>query len=78
MLKIRKDGLEYIVTQGAYENLYKGMGFQIVSGGAEKKATPIKEVAHIQVINESEKIDEQIKEKIEDEKPSKFSKKESK
>lgn len=78
MLKIRKDGLEYIVTQGTYDNLYKGMGFEIVSGGAEKKATPIKEVAPTQAINEGEKIDKQIEEKIEDEKPSKFSKKESK
>lgn len=78
MLKIRKDGLEYIVTQGAYDNLYKGMGFEIVSGGAEKKATPIKEVASTPVINEDEKIDKKIEQKIEDDKPSKFSKKESK
>lgn len=74
MLKIRKDGLEYTVTQGAYENLYKGMGFEIVSGAVEKKAASVKEVASTPTINEGS----QIEDKIEDEKSSKFSKKESK
>lgn len=37
MLKIVKDNTEMKVSEGAFENLYKGLGFKIV--GEDKKAT---------------------------------------
>ena len=40
MLKIRKDNIVQIVSAGTYENLYKGMGYEIVSEG--KKEAPAK------------------------------------
>ncbi len=46
MLKIRKDGVEKIVTSGVFENLFKDMGYEIVNEkSVEKVATPDKEVA---------------------------------
>lgn len=36
MLKIRKDGTEIIVSEGAFENLYKSMGFEVVNEKAQK------------------------------------------
>lgn len=40
MLKIKKNNVEKIVSAGAYENLYKSMGYEIVSEG--KKDAPAK------------------------------------
>lgn len=46
MLKIRKDGVERIVTSGVFENLFKDLGYEIVNEkSVEKVATPVKEVA---------------------------------
>lgn len=46
MLKIKKDNVEKIVTAGAYENLYKSMGYEVIGGNkTEPKAAPAKDVA---------------------------------
>ena len=43
MLKIRKDGVEKIVTSGAFEDLYKGLGYEIVPETSAKKVEePVK------------------------------------
>lgn len=39
MIKIYKDDEEKIVTMGAYENLYKSMGFKIVGTNSSKQVT---------------------------------------
>lgn len=55
MLKIKKDNVEKIVTAGAYEDLYKGMGYEIVSGKqVESKAAPVKDVASDPIKNVDE------------------------
>lgn len=64
MLKIRKDDVEMIVTQGAYENLYESMGFEIVN---EKKA-----VSKFEMPSEPAKVDKV--EEQHDEKPKKGNK----
>lgn len=46
MLTIKKDNVEKIVTAGAYEDLYKAMGYEVVGGNkVESKAAPVKDVA---------------------------------
>lgn len=46
MLKIKKDNVEKIVPSGLYEDLYKGMGYEVVGGNkVESKAAPEKVVA---------------------------------
>ena len=37
MIKIRKDGVEKIVTSGVYENLFKDLGYEIVDEKSVKK-----------------------------------------
>lgn len=37
MIKIERDGRELNVTKGAYENLYKSLGFKIVGDKKEQK-----------------------------------------
>lgn len=46
MIKIKKDNIEKEVTKGAYENLYKAMGFEIV-----EKQKPV-EVKEAKVVEE--------------------------
>ena len=62
MIKIKKDNIEKEVTKGAYENLYKAMGFEIVG---KQKPVEVKEA----------KVVEQPKEPVEDSKDE-FEKKE--
>lgn len=47
MLRIRKDDIEKIVTTGAYEDLYKSMGYEIVpeKNEVKKVAEPAKVTA---------------------------------
>lgn len=52
MLKIRKDNNEMSVTSGAFENLYKGMGYEIVE--ETKKATTEEVVAPQPTIDKTE------------------------
>ncbi len=44
MLKIRKDGVERIVTSGVYENLFKGLGYEIVNEKSVEKVIEPEEV----------------------------------
>lgn len=62
MIKIKKDNIEKEVTKGAYENLYKAMGFEVVGN---KKPIEIKEA----------KVAEEPKEPVKDSKDD-FEKKE--
>lgn len=62
MIKIKKNNIEKEVTKGAYENLYKAMGFEVVGN---KKPIEIKEA----------KVVEEPKEPVKDSKDD-FEKKE--
>ncbi len=61
MIKIRKEHTELIVTNGQFDNLYKGLGFEIVD---DKKKTikPVVEpkVEEVKLAKEPEKIEEPI------------------
>ena len=56
MLKIVKDNTEMKVSEGAFENLYKGLGFEIV--GDNKKATE-KPVASTPIMEPTPEIKEE-------------------
>lgn len=46
MLRIKKDNVEKIVPSGLYDDLYKGMGYEIVGGDkVAPKAAPEKVAA---------------------------------
>ena len=49
MIKIKKDNIEKEVTKGAYENLYKAMGFEIVG---DKKPVEVKEAKIVEEVKE--------------------------
>lgn len=66
MLKIQKEGNAKVVTKGAYENLYKDMGYKIVT---EKKPQNFKEASVVE-----EKHVDKVENKVEDKHETEFKK----
>lgn len=63
MLKIQKNGNVKVVTKGAYENLYKDMGYEIIT---DKKPQNFKDTSVLE-----EKHIDKIENKVEDKKENK-------
>jgi hypothetical protein len=61
MLKIKNGKVEKIVTKGAYENMYKAMGFEIVG---DKKIN--KEVKEVKEVKEAKVVEPIVEEKVEE------------
>lgn len=56
MIKIRKEHTELLVTNGQYNNLYKGLGFEIVNDNKEISKPKVEEI----VAKEPEKREEPL------------------
>lgn len=68
MIRIRKDNDERYVSLGAFEEMYKGMGFYIVD---ENKKKPVVKEAKIEEVKEEKpviEIEQPVKEEIEEDK----------
>lgn len=65
MLKIKNGNIEKLVTKGAYENMYKAMGFEIV--GDKKINKEVKEVKEAKIVEPivEEKVEEPMFDKKE-------------
>lgn len=65
MLKITNGSIEKLVTKGAYENMYKAMGFEIV--GNKKINKEVKEAKEAKIVKPivEEKVEEPMLDKKE-------------